>query len=229
MLKEGNPMPSVQGVVLALGMSVLVVSICFSADKESKFPTVRKEIPHGPKWSSVTEYSVTGDPAVDAAIRSVLKEDCYPGMMAVDDGRCSQTVTAEIVRGKFLVLTIDNAEYQTGSPHGSEDWETRTYMKVGNRWQPIAKNGLLMDAAECQRRIASLVYGAIRPQLSADQVKGFDTPADLLKMASQVLTEEGIRFANQQYDFGGYIPPKPVVITYQALGSCFAPRIEASK
>ena len=229
LLRSRYPTGYVRDAIFGLAISLLITPACFGGGKESKFLTVRKEIPHGPKWTSVIEYSVVGDPAVDAMIRSVLKEDCYPGMMAVDDGRCSQTVTAEIVRSEFLILTIDNAEYETGSPHGSEDWETRTYMKAGDRWQPIARNGLLLDAAECQKRIASLVYGAIRPQLSSEQVKGSDTPADLLKMASQVPTEDGIRFAYQQYDFGGYVPPKPVVITYQDLGACFAPRTEASK
>jgi hypothetical protein len=38
------------------------------------------------------EYSVAGDAAIDAIIQSLVVDDCYPGMMTVDDGRREQWV-----------------------------------------------------------------------------------------------------------------------------------------
>lgn len=58
----------------------------------SPFPTSRREIAHGPHWTSTMEYSVAGDAAIDAIIQSLVVDDCYPSMMIVDDGRREQWV-----------------------------------------------------------------------------------------------------------------------------------------
>ena len=219
-------------LAIALLVSWLLVPVCFGEENESKFPIVRREIPHGPRWISTIEYPVVGDPMVDAAIRSVVKEDCYSanysGQMTVDDGRCSQKVSAVLVRGEFLVLTIDNFEYRMGFPHGDEERERRTFKRSGNGWDPVKKNGLISDSVDCQKRIASLVYSQIKPQVSEKQVQGFDTPSDIWKMATQVPTENGVRFEYQADSFNASGPPRPAFVTYEVLGSCFAPTTMAS-
>jgi hypothetical protein len=138
----------------------------------SAFPTTRREIAHGPHWTSTMEYSVAGDAAIDALIQLVV-DDCYPGMMTVDDGRCEQRVTAKVVRSVYLVVIIENFEYQTGAAHGSDQTETRTFKNVAGSWISIANN-MVSEAPGCQERIGDFVYKSVRPSLPPDLVASLD-------------------------------------------------------
>jgi hypothetical protein len=232
MMKHGSlrlllPRPVIAGLLFALaaclGSNVLVAQAKNVA--LSPFPTSRREIAHGPHWTSTMEYSVAGDVAIDSIIQSLVVQDCYPGMMVVDDGRCTQSVTAKLVRDVYLVVTIERSEYQTGSPHGSDESETRTFKKAAGNWLPVASN-MISVAPNCQRRIGDFVYKQIRPNIQPDIVESLDKSHLLSDIdAPQVLTEAGIVLDFQQYEFGAYVPPAPITLDWRFIGSCFHPKV----
>jgi hypothetical protein len=193
----------------------------------SPFPTTRREIAHGPHWTSTMEYSVVGDAAADAIIKSLVVEDCYSGMMTVDDGRCERRVTAKLVRRVYLVVSIENFEYETGAAHGSDETETRTFKKVAGSWRPVADD-MISEAPECQKRIGDFVYKTIRSSLPPDVVTSMDKSHLLSDIgAPQVLTDGGIILEFQQYEFGPYVPPAPVTLDWRFLGACFQTKVSA--
>ena len=190
----------------------------------SPFKVVSKTTAHGSEWTSKVEYPVIGDPGLDGLIQGFAR-DCYP-QEAEGAGHCSQTVAAELVKERYLVLTFDSFEYMEGAPHGSEDISRRTYARDGERWVPIAKNSLIAASAECRSRYASLVDRRVRPQLPAEFAdKVAPEGGDLFAEAEQVLTADGVRIVYEQYALGPRVSPQGILIPFEDLGDCFSPQV----
>ncbi len=191
------------------------------------FRIVKKKILHAPRWTSTIEYPVIGDSIIDSDIREFAKECYNPGEFIVDDGRCSQIVTANIVRGDYLVLKLESADYAAGQAHGEDSWSYKTYRRAYGNWIPV-RNSFISQNAECQGRVAAILDLQVKPQLSDAQLQGDQGAGGALEAASQVITDRGVTFEYQQYAFGSYAPPTPVTVSYRVLGACFEPQLASA-
>ena len=190
------------------------------------FQVINKTIKHGDKWTSKMEYPIVGDVGIDSRIGQFI-HDCYEGDDG-DAGNCVQSVTADLILGKYLVLTFDHFTYEEGAPHGDEEVERSTYVKGGNGWAPIAPNGLIAQNDHCQKRYASLLNRRIRPEMGLkwanEDAPEFD---DLFKSAQQVLIVDGVIFEFNQYELGPRVSPEGIFVDFKTLGDCFAPQVLA--
>jgi hypothetical protein len=69
------------------------------------FQVIKKTVKHGDKWTSRMEYPIIGDIGIDSRIGGFI-EDCYESDDG-DAGNCVRSVSADLVLGKYLVLTFD--------------------------------------------------------------------------------------------------------------------------
>jgi hypothetical protein len=195
-------------------------------DLKPPFQVIKKTIAHGEKWTTKIEFPLTGDKGFDSRIAEFTK-DCYEDDDAGTEGTCSRTVSANLILGRYLVLTFDRYEYEDGAAHGDEEITQSTYVKAGAEWAPIARNGLIAQNERCRKRYASLLNRRIRPEMGmkwANEVAPeFD---DLFQEAEQVLIEDGVMFEFDQYALGPRVSPQGIFVNFQTLGGCFAPQIE---
>ncbi len=194
---------------------------------------VRRTIAHGPKWTSTLAYPVIGDQEVDQQISEFIT-DCIgddDASQEEPDGNCVREVSSETVRnGQFLVVTLQSYEYETGSAHGHGEASVRVFEQKRGGWAPVAASALISGSQACRRRVGSLLYRRVWQQLAQSYRNGSDSDfqEELITSAEMGLTDDGVVFSYAQYQFGSYIPPQPVLLSYKVLGACFAPRLHAS-
>ena len=195
------------------------------APSKPPFEVISKSIDHGATWTSTVAYPLVGDPALDQEIQKFAK-DCYSDDFG-PNGHCSQTVSAELIKDRFLVLTFDSFEYATGQPHGDEEMNWKTYMKNNTQWVRIKKNSLIANTDTCKKRYAALINRRVRPELTSEYAdKVAPHFADLFDEAEQVLTVDGVMFTYGQYALGPRVSPQGVLVTFDGLGACFAPQVD---
>ena len=191
---------------------------------------VRRTIAHGPKWTSTLAYPVIGDEQVDQQI-SEFMTDCIgedDESQEEPDGNCVRAAISEtVLDGQFLVVTLESYEFETGSAHGHGESSVRVFQQERGAWAPVAADAVISESKACRRRVGSLLYRRVWQQLAESYRNGSDAAFDeeLITSAEQGLTDAGVVFSYAQYQFGSYIPPEPVLLSYNVLGACFAPKL----
>lgn len=191
---------------------------------ESAFPVTHNATNDSVGAKTTVSYPTINDSNIDKEILKFIGACGWEVYSHATGSKCSNTVTASIIKDEYLVLHFEGYMYAAGTPHGYGNQHTKIYRKTKQAWQPIKGTDFFVDSDYCHENINSMIYRKLKPlglsSLEADQ-DADQEPLDLIEEADIYPTAQGIEFAYQQYQLGSYAQtPQPALVPWKDINKC---------
>ena len=189
----------------------------------SPFPITHRVTTDAEGAKTTVSYPTTHTPALDDEILKFVKNCDWEEYSHVKGSQCSNSVSASLVKDKYLVLGFESYMYAAGTPHGYGNHDSKIYRKSGQDWQPMKGVEFFVDSETCHKRINSMIYRQLKPLglSSLENNAPNKEPLDLVEEADIYPTAQGIEFGYQQYQLGAYAQtPAPILLPWKSLEGC---------
>lgn len=191
---------------------------------DSSFPVTHNVTTDSAGAETSVSYPTVNDSNIDKEILQFIGNCDWEEYSHEVGSKCSNTVSASIIKDEYLVIHFGGYMYAAGTPHGYGNQHTKIYRKNSQTWQPIKGADFFVDSDYCHENINSMIYRKLKPlrlsSLETDQDSDQES-LDLIEEADIYPTAQGIEFAFQQYQLGSYAQtPQPALIPWSNLNKC---------
>lgn len=191
---------------------------------DSAFPVTHNVTTDSVGAETTVSYPAINDSNIDKEILKFVGDCDWEDYSHTKGSKCSNTVSASIIKDEYLVIHFDGYMYAAGTPHGYGNQHTKIYRKIDQIWQPIKGSDFFVDSDYCHENINSMLYRQLKPLKLSSLETNQDSdqePLDLMEEADIYPTAQGIEFAYQQYQLGSYAQtPWPVLVPWNNLSKC---------